>query len=123
LPTPGGALSSASWHVESLGDPPRDADRLDRLLSQREHWWARHGLGAALPDFRIPDLHFRRFGQDVELSWDDREWRSVDGGIHLVQQPGSAHLPVAEVVGVLAGWCGDLLAQLGPTHEFSLGVG
>ncbi|MGM0578319.1 MAG: ImmA/IrrE family metallo-endopeptidase [Myxococcota bacterium] len=105
LGTPSRSLHAAAWRSDSLSALPSDEDRLDALLDTREEWWGRHGFGSALPDFRIPDLHLRRFGPDVELSWDDREWRSVPGGITLVEQPGVAHLPPEEVATVMYGWC------------------
>jgi len=109
LPRPAHAASSAAWYVASLKEVPSKSDDLDTLLDIRRAWWKNHGLGAALPDFRIPDVHFRRFAESIEISWDDHDWRTVPGGINLVEPPGAAYLPVEEVVEVLLGWCRDVL--------------
>lgn len=104
LPRPRRSLSAASWHVDVLAGLPREPAEMDALLGARERWWTRHGLGAALPDFRLPDLHIRRYGARVELSWDDREWRTVPTGVVLAERPGRALLPAAEVAEVLFDW-------------------
>jgi Zn-dependent peptidase ImmA (M78 family) len=112
LPTSLEATSSAAWYVRVLDELGNDDDRNDELLEMRQQWWMDHGLGAALPGYRIPDVHFRRWGEDVELSWDDSEWRSVPGGLVLSELPGVTRLPIADVVGVLEGWCRGLLNSL-----------
>jgi Zn-dependent peptidase ImmA (M78 family) len=101
LPVETDADTAARWRVESMLDLPSDDRELEKLLALREQHWQDHGLGAALPGFRVPDLHLRRFGNDLELSWDDREWRSVSPGLQLSERAGAAIFPAAEIVGVL----------------------
>jgi Zn-dependent peptidase ImmA (M78 family) len=93
---------------------PREDAAQDEFLDQREAWWSRHGLGSALPDFRVPDLHIRRMNTDVELSWDDREWRSIPGGLRLTEASGALLLPATEVARVLHTWGKEVLHALGP---------
>jgi len=109
LPTPGRALSSSEWYLDCMNRLPRSEEEIDRLMATRESWWCTHGLGAALPGFRIPDVHFRRVGGDLELSGDDREWRSVDGGVALVEQPGRVPLDAVGVAETIAAWCAVVL--------------
>jgi Zn-dependent peptidase ImmA (M78 family) len=117
LPTPLKATSSAAWYARSLDELEQDADAVDEILDARREWWMDHGLGAALPGYRIPDVHFRRSGELIELSWDDSEWRTVPSGIVLSELPGVTRLPVAEVVGVLESWCRSLLAALAASPD------
>jgi hypothetical protein len=112
LPRPSRALSAASWRIEALARLPPSAAELDALLDEREAYWQRHGLGSALSGFRVPDLHVRRCGEDVELSWDDREWRTVPSGMRLAERPGHARLPAKEVAAVLMGFAEDVLDRL-----------
>jgi len=104
LPTRRGATSSADWYISCLDRLPSDEAKVERLLELREAWWHRHGLGSALPGFRIPDIHLRRAGNRVEVSWTDSEWRTVSGGVTVTEQPGVALVPVAEAAGVLSGF-------------------
>ena len=119
LPFPISASSSARWYAACLPVALRSRLKTDQFLEVREDWWARHGLGSALPDFRLPDLHFRRSTDDIELSWDDREWRSVPRGVALTEPAGSARIGVREVVEVLHTWCRSLLGELSASQDAS----
>ncbi len=112
LPLAHKAPTSANWYVTSLRQLPRDESSLSAFLETRERWWARHALGAALPAFRVPDLHLRRYGESVELSWDDSEWKSVGTGVEMLEQPGAARVEVGQVSKPLHEWCRALLADL-----------
>ena len=117
LPTSHRATSSAAWYTGILREPGIHDEELDKILELRRLWWMDHGLGAALPSYRIPDVHFRRWGELVEISWDDSEWRTVPSGVVLTEIPGAAPLPVNEVVGVLERWCRSLLEALAISPE------
>lgn len=111
LPRPGYLSSAASWRMDSLASLTDDDD-LDPLLEDRDAWWHRHGLGSALPEYRIPDLHIRRMGKSAEISWDDREWRTVPRGVRLVESPGAVVMAAHEVARVLFDWAGAVLDAL-----------
>jgi len=111
LPRPTRAVSAASWRVDVLMRLPTSSD-FDAILDEREEYWQRHGLGSVLSGFRVPDLHIRRRGDRVELSWDDREWRSVPTGVQLTERPGSAVLPADEVAAVLFEFARGVLTAL-----------
>ncbi|MCX4244465.1 ImmA/IrrE family metallo-endopeptidase [Paraliomyxa miuraensis] len=113
LPRPSYAGTAASWRMDCLDALFGREDDLDRLLEERHAWWHRHGLGSALPEFRVPDLHIRRAGSEAELSWDDREWRTVPRGVRLVESPGAALLPVEQVARVLFDWSTAVVGELG----------
>lgn len=119
LPRAGKGNSSASWHVLSISELPAQEAAAEALLEDRETWWQHHGLGASLPGYRIPDLHFRRCGNDIELSWDDREWRSVPTGITLLERSGAATFSVEEVADVLEQFVQKALTALAAVPETS----
>ncbi|MBZ0153274.1 MAG: ImmA/IrrE family metallo-endopeptidase [Planctomycetes bacterium] len=121
LPRPSPCSSAAAWRTTSLLRVPEDDLALDELLLAREEWWQRHAMGAALPGFRIPDLHVRRLGQRVELSWTDQEWRTVPRGMQVLEAPGALSLPAAEVAGVFCEFATavlDALVERGLATDF-----
>ncbi|MCK5687628.1 hypothetical protein KAI87_00090, partial [Myxococcota bacterium] len=101
LPRKSESVSAAEWKRASTQNLFGDSTEIDELLSDRELWWQRHSFGAALPGFRVPDFHIRRKGDQAELSWDDSDWRSIEGGVSLMEQPGSLLLPIDEVAKTL----------------------
>ncbi len=117
LPTSTESATAAAWSLDALASLPEDDAQLDARLKARADWWGRHGLGAALPDFRVPDLHIRRVNSGIELSWDDREWRSVPGGIRLNEMPGAAVLPASEAAEVVHGWATAVVEALDEVTE------
>lgn len=116
MPTLSTASSSADWYAQVLERLPVDDRKMDAIMSVRERWWSTHGLGSALPDFRIPDLHIRRLGDSAELSWTDCDWRTLDDGVTLIEQPGHALVPVEEVAETLFKWCSAVVDQLASTR-------
>jgi Zn-dependent peptidase ImmA (M78 family) len=112
LPLPSKSLGSAAWCVDCLISLPDDDSELDKLLDARASWRSRHGLGSSLPDFRIPDLHLRRVNAGIELSWDDRAWRSVPDGMRLQEASGTVILPAEEVANILCDWASGVANAL-----------
>lgn len=101
LPLPSRSQGSAAWCVDCLISLPEEDEKLDRLLNDRAEWRNRHAIGSSLPDFRLPDLHLRRVNSGIELSWDDREWRTIPNGISLSEPAGTVVVPAIEVANVL----------------------
>ena len=112
LPLPAKSAGSAAWCLDCLISLPDDDSELDKLLDARAEWRNRHSMGSSLPDFRVPDLHLRRVNSGIELSWDDREWRSVPNSISLQETSGSAILPTIEVAQVLFDWAMSVASEL-----------
>jgi len=111
LPVNDSAISSVDWYTNILYSEA-DEVKFEALLDQRFAWWSRHGLGSALPDFRVPDVHFRRRDTDVEISWSDAEWRELRHGVQLSVQPGVASVPIEIVCDTIENWCHAVLEQL-----------
>ena len=117
LPLPAKSAGSAAWCVDCLMSLPDDDSELDKLLDARSEWRNRHSMGSSLPDFRLPDFHLRRVNSGIELSWDDREWRSVPNGISLQETSGSVILQGMEVAQVLFDWASSVACDLQPFSE------
>jgi len=120
LPLPSHSHGSAAWCVDCLISLPDEDAELDRLLDARAEWRNRHAIGSSLPEFRLPDLHLRRVNTGIELSWDDREWRSVPNGISLLEPSGTVILPANEVAQVLYNWSTAIASAL---QEFPESIG
>jgi len=116
FPCPKEAGSAASWRMSCFASLDDDEVELDRLLEDRDARWHRHGLGSALPEYRVPDVHIRRVGMQAEVSWDDREWRTVSCGVRLIESSGAVLLPVGEIARVLFDWASAVVAEL---HQVS----
>jgi Zn-dependent peptidase ImmA (M78 family) len=112
LPTQTNAMSAAAWYIRSVEDPPEDDDAFDAFMAAREAWWSRHGMGAALPGYRIPDLIIRRVHSGVELSWSHHEWSGVPRGVRLTHGSGAAVLPADEVAAVFHAWAESVVDAL-----------
>jgi hypothetical protein len=112
LPRPLPSKSAAAWRMDVLQRLPESEAELDVLMIEGERWWQRHGLGSAVPESRIPDLQLRRRGDQIEASWDDREWRSVPGGVRLIEPPDAVLLPADEVGGVAYEWATACVDEL-----------
>ena len=112
LPLPSQSHGSAAWCVDCLVSLPEEDEKLDKLLDDRAQWRKRHAIGSSLPDFRLPDLHLRRVNSGIELSWDDREWRSVPNGISLLESSGTVIVPANEVAQVLYDWSTSTAREL-----------
>lgn len=72
-----------------------DAD--DDLYKQTQEWWRRHALRAADSSALYPDIYLRRVGDDMEISWLDRQPSYAPDGWAMVLLPGCAVLPVRAV--------------------------
>lgn len=103
--------SSIDWYLHVLREELPGYELLE-LVKLREQWWQRHGLGSAAPGFRIPDIHFRRFGQRIEISWSDVEWHTCGPGAQMLEEPGAALVELDAVTGSLAEWCAALVDEL-----------
>ncbi|MBN2751074.1 MAG: ImmA/IrrE family metallo-endopeptidase [Rhodospirillaceae bacterium] len=99
--------------------------RLRRLIgasddeSQAEYakaraWWQRHALRAADSSALYPDIFFRRFEDNIEISWTARQPVHAPDGFRFASTPGVATLPVPDVAGPL--W--EALAWVGATFAF-----
>jgi Zn-dependent peptidase ImmA (M78 family) len=77
-------------------------DEVERKAYASIHaWWSRHALRASDSSAVYPDIYFRRFADDIEISWLSRppEFSPKDFSLTLV--PGYALLPVIAVANPL----------------------
>ncbi|MBI2242251.1 MAG: ImmA/IrrE family metallo-endopeptidase [Magnetospirillum gryphiswaldense] len=66
-----------------------------------QEWRERHALRHADSSALLPDLYFRRLGNDVELSWTARQPAFAPEGFRLELSPGTALMPVEDIASPL----------------------
>ena len=64
-------------------------------------WWARHCVEASRAGGVFPSIYFRRWRDEVEVSWDGARPAGSPSGIQFVQSSGSFRLRPEDVVGAL----------------------
>jgi Zn-dependent peptidase ImmA (M78 family) len=97
--TAAGALRG--WLPEPLVGGLDDARAL-RDLESWQQWRGRHGLVAASRGGLFPAAYLRRWGDLIEVSWDNATWAGIED-YRFLSTSGSARLPASEVAGALAG--------------------
>lgn len=95
--------TAAAW-FDASEEPPVSLLRHeeDDWFLERERWWRHHCLRAAFPGAALPNLHMRRLGHDVELSWDNESRPPVRGDLTYVSPFGVTTVPVDRVARVIA---------------------
>jgi Zn-dependent peptidase ImmA (M78 family) len=78
------------------------ADEFERQAYASIHaWWSRHALRASDSSAIYPDIYFRRFSDDIEISWLSRQPEFAPKDFSLTLVPGYALLPVIAVANPL----------------------
>ncbi len=72
---------------------PKDRDVYKEIRS----WWMRHALRSADPSALYPSIFIRRFEDNIEVSWLDKQPEFAPDGYELNLNPGSALFAVEEV--------------------------
>lgn len=105
-------ITAARWYAHALDHAPDDDAALLALVAARDAWWRGHSLAAAVPGFRLPDVHLRRLGDEFEVSWDDHTWRTVPSGIQVTEPAGAVRLAIEDVLDPLYAWLTQLASDL-----------
>jgi hypothetical protein len=110
---PGVELRDASdWSEASLDAPTADpaAERLWFL--RRSEWRNHHALRRAAEDVALPNVHFRRLGEDIEVSWDNEGWATTRADLRFVELRGTEHVPAQRFAELLLIAVTDVAQQL-----------
>lgn len=86
-------------------DPPLpigvDDQRYYAALDDWQTWWRRHALESAADGGLLPRVFFRRWGDQVEVSWTSDRLVGAPEGFHFAAPQGRAHYPVGEIASIL----------------------
>ena len=86
----------AAWAAEqtSRPQPGTTEDEQSRRFEVWQAWWGRHALRAAAPGALVPNVFFRRVGEDVDVSWLNRPFGARYRHFRFGEVAGTAVVPV-----------------------------
>lgn len=108
LPGPSRGLDAASAiiRLRELAAEDSDIDAGIRRSSAIHSWWLRHSIQSARDGGVIPNILFRRLGDDLEVSWDESQ--AVPGTERqFVERRGFALFPIVDAVGTVGAFLRD----------------
>ncbi|MGE0790190.1 MAG: hypothetical protein AB7S26_31235 [Sandaracinaceae bacterium] len=93
---------ASDWFVATEQAPAMlDEVGEQRWFDARSEWRRYHALRQASPAVAFPNVVLRRFGDEVEVSWDNERWGSPRPTLRFVEQRGAALVPAADVAEAL----------------------
>ncbi len=78
-----------------------DAAEERAFFLARSEWWQNHGLRGSALEAALPNISFRRFGESLEVSWDNETWGSPQSKLSYVERRGAELVPASIVAAVL----------------------
>jgi Zn-dependent peptidase ImmA (M78 family) len=108
---------ATAWYSATLSPPPLDAEEERRWFLRRSDWRHHHALRRAAVDAALPNLSFRRLGDEVEVSWDNDEWSPPRRDLRFTEGRGRELVPSDTFATVLRGVLRDALAGLRAEHS------
>lgn len=81
--------------------PIDDNQQEDWIYERVRDWWERHALRAGASGGLLPDLFFRRVGDEMEVSWSGRQVDFAPEGYRFLLAAGVATLPIEDIAGPL----------------------
>jgi hypothetical protein len=95
-------LDGCAWAESTLKPPLLDEDAEDRWWVRRSEWLAHHSLRRAFEGAAVPNVVFRRVGDNFEISWDNERSPSAREDIVFLESRGRAFVAASEFARVLA---------------------
>jgi hypothetical protein len=96
-----------------------DDGRYYAVLDQWQAWWRRHALEAAADGGLFPRIFFRRWGDQIEISWRSDGIVGAPEGFRFAAPQGWAHYPVGEIAQILYEVASAAAAELLRRHPSS----
>lgn len=96
-----------------------DDGRYYAALDQWQAWWRRHALEAAADGGLFPRVFFRRWGDQIEISWRSDGIVGAPEGFRFAAPQGWAHYPVGEMAQILYEVASAAAAELVRRHPSS----
>ncbi|HEY4243724.1 MAG TPA: hypothetical protein VGM88_28120 [Kofleriaceae bacterium] len=78
----------AQWYDATLSPPALEPLEEEQWFLQRSAWRHHHALRRAAEDVALPNVVFKRLGDDVEVSWDNDAWAPPRRGMYFVEKRG-----------------------------------
>jgi len=103
---------ACAWYDATLHPPMLDDDAEKRWFLRRSEWRHHHALRRAAEDVALPNVVFRRLGDDTEISWDNAAWSTSHRGLDFVERRGQRLVPADTFAGVVTSALVDVLRAL-----------
>lgn len=82
-----------AWYDATLQPPVLSEEAERRWFLRRSEWRHHHALRRSTEDAALPNVVFRRLGDDVEISWDNESWAAARSNLRFVERRGRALTP------------------------------
>jgi Zn-dependent peptidase ImmA (M78 family) len=89
-----------------------DDERYYAVLDEWQTWWRHHALESAADGGLLPRIFFRRWGDQIEVSWRSDGLVGAPEGFRFAAPQGLAHYPVGEIAQILYEVAGAAAAEL-----------
>lgn len=78
----------SQWYDATLSPPALAPADEQRWFLRRSEWRNDHALRRAAEDVALPNVVFKRLGDDLEVSWDNEAWLSPRRDMYFVEKRG-----------------------------------
>ncbi len=104
---------ATDWFNESE-DPPvtLTVSEEDAWFQRRSDWRRHHALRTAALDVSLPNVHLRRLGSFLELSWDNETWGTPRPSLSFIEKRGTELVSVREAAKVIEEAIGEVTGVL-----------
>jgi len=105
---------ATDWFNESE-DPPitLTESEEDQWFLRRSDWRRHHAVRTAALDVALPNIHLRRLGSFVEVSWDNETWSPPRPDVSFVEKRGTVLVSAREAAKVIQQALMDVIRVLG----------
>lgn len=79
----------SQWYDATLSPPALSPEDEQRWFLRRSEWRNHHALRRAAEDVVLPNVVFKRSGEDLEVSWDNEAWPSARRDMYFVEKRGT----------------------------------
>src|SRR5690606_7778077 len=102
----------SGWYNATLSPPVLSAEAERRWFLRRSEWRHHHALRRAAEDVALPNVVFKRLGDQVEVSWDNESWGAPRHGLQFVETRGRELVSAASFGGVIRETLVEVLSSL-----------
>lgn len=103
---------ASAWFDATLTPPILSPDAERRWFLRRSEWRHHHALRRSAENVALPNVVFRRLGENIEISWDNESWCSPRPDLYFVEKRGRELVPALAFANVLRAALVEVLAEL-----------
>lgn len=107
----------SAWFDATISPPMLDAEAERRWFLRRSEWRHHHALRRAAEEVSLPNLVFRRIGDQVEVSWDNDAWSPPRQDLSFVERRGRSLVDAQAFASILLETVRDVAASAAARSE------